>query len=168
MSRHLDERLALRFPGLFRFVAARVTAMPPGSRLRYRLLKRAVDRAFEAVSRRDIDAAVLGMAPDCELNNIGEPVGFAKRFRGHEGIKEFFQLWLAEWGAIEYALEDLVDLGDRLVYRYKATGRGGTSGVPVTLTQGAVVYLENGRTTRYDLYWDWADLAEKLPLDEHP
>src|SRR3954454_2745527 len=155
MSRHLDEQLALRVPAAFRFIGGRVAAMRPGSRLRHRLLTRAASRAFEAVSRRDLDAALLGMAPDCELNNIGEPVGFSKLFCGHQGIREFFRLWLAEWGTIDYELDELVDLGDRLVYRYTATGSGGSSGAPVSLTQGAVVYLEGGSVVRYDLYWDW-------------
>jgi ketosteroid isomerase-like protein len=165
MSRHLDESLALRFPALFRLVAGRVAGMPPTSRLRRRILERSLNRAYEALSRGDIEFALLNFASDFELNYIGGPVGFADRYRGHEGMREFIRDWLTEWGTTEYAVEHLIDLGDRLVYRYKVVASGGSSGVQVTDTQGGVAHVKGGSIGRLDIYWHWADLVETLGLD---
>ena len=165
MSRHLDESLALRFPALFRVLAGRVAGLPPTSRLRRRILERSLSRAYEALSRGDIEFALLNFAPDFELNYIGGPVGFAGRYRGHEGMREFIRDWLAEWGSTEYLLEELIDLGDRLVYRYRVVASGGHSGAQVTDTQGGVAHVERGNIARLDIYWHWSDLVETLDLD---
>ena len=165
MSRHLDESLALRFPALFRLLAGRVAGLPPTSRLRRRILERSLSRAYEALSRDDIEFALLNFAPDFELNYIGGPVGFGGRYRGHDGMREFIRDWLAEWGSTEYLVEQLIDLGDRLVYRYKVIASGGHSGVRVTDTQGGVAYVKGGSIARLDIYWHWSDLAQTLGLD---
>lgn len=86
MPRHRDERLALRFPGLYVRLVRRVMALPPGSTLRRRALKRIVSRGFESFSRGDIEVALLNTHPEVEMRNIGwEALGLSARYHGHDG-----------------------------------------------------------------------------------
>jgi ketosteroid isomerase-like protein len=171
MRRHLDERLALRAPRLYRRLIKLVAALPPGSPARRRALKRMVDRAWAALSRGDDEIVMLAFDPDVEFNLIGGEVdllGLAERYRGHEGWREFIRLWRAEWVGLQitHTPEALIDLGDRLVMRVTLTARGATSGADVAQTMGIVAWFADGAVVRQDNYYRWSDCVEALGLDD--
>jgi hypothetical protein len=66
--RSLDEHLFVRFPGLYRLLAAGWMRLPPRSRLRRALLKRLAGRAWAAANRRDFDVRLLAMDPAVEYH----------------------------------------------------------------------------------------------------
>jgi ketosteroid isomerase-like protein len=167
MPRHRDERLALRFPGLYRRLVRYVAAQPPGSLFRRRVLKRMVSRSQESFSRGDIEVALLISHPDVEIRAIRwEALGLSERYHGHDGWRAFVRDWLAEWGDYEQAPEQLTDLGDRLIMRTKAAALGKRSGVAVVLGVCYCVYFTDGQITRWDVAPSWPDLAKELGLDD--
>jgi ketosteroid isomerase-like protein len=171
MGRHLDERLALRAPRLYRWLAKQVQALPHGSPVRRRALKRTVARGWAALSRGDDEIVLLAFDRDVEFNIIGgymRALGLAERYHGHEGWLEFIGLWRAEWGGgqIQHTPETLIDLGDRLVMRVTLTARGATSGADVARTMGIVAWLADGAVVRQDNYLEWAECVEALGLDD--
>lgn len=174
MGRHLDERLALRAPRLYQWLAKRLLALPPGSPVRRRAVKRAVARAWAALSRGDDEVIYrLVFDRDIEFNIIGggaggPPPGLGERYHGHEGWREFIALWRAEWGGghIEHTPEALIDLGDRLVMRVTVAARGAASGADVAMTMGIVSWLADGAIVRQDNYYQWSECVKALGLDE--
>jgi ketosteroid isomerase-like protein len=169
MGRHLDERLALRAPRLYRRLLKQVLALPPGSPLRRRVLNRLAARGWEALSRGDDEIVLLVFDRDVEFNIIGvdfRALGFAECYHGHEGWREFIGIWRAEWVGLQHTPEALIDLGDRLVTRLTLTARGATSGADVAQTLGAVVWFADGAIVRQDNYWEWAECVEALGLDD--
>jgi len=92
-------------------------------------------------------------------------LGFAERYHGHEGYREFLRLWRAEWSDVRYKPEALIDLGDRLVMRVTTTARGASSGAEVTLTAGYALWTD-GAVVRQDFYWDWSACVEALGLSD--
>lgn len=171
MSRHLDERLALRAPWLTRGLAKLLLTLPPGSPVRRRALKRLVERLWAALSRGDDEFVLLAFDPHLEFNIIGgeaELIGLGERHQGHEGWLEFIRLWRAEWvgSQITHTPERLIDLGDRLVMRVTLTARGATSGAGVAQTMGIVSWLAGGAVVRQDNYYHWSDCVEALGLDD--
>ena len=174
MGRHLDERLALRAPRVYRRLAKLVLALPPGSPIRRSAVKRVVARAWAALSRGD-DEVIYRLVFDREIEFTiigggagGPPPGLAGRYHGHEGWREFIGLWRAEWGGghIEHKPEALIDLGDRLVMRVTLTARGAASGADVGMTMGIVSWLADGAIVRQDNYYQWSECVEALGLDE--
>ena len=173
MRRHLDERLALRAPRVHRRLFRLVLALPPGSLVRRRALKRLVARGWAALSREDDEVVCrLAFDRDIEFNIIGgsaRAIGLADRYHGHEGWREFIGLWRAEWGGrhIEHTPEALIDLGDRLVMRVTLTARGATSGADVAMTMGIVSWLaDDGAVLRQDNYTEWAECIRALKLHD--
>jgi ketosteroid isomerase-like protein len=170
MGRHLDERLALRAPRLYRRLVKLVLSLPPGSPVRRRLVKWLVARGWGAQSRQDDELLlVIGYDPNVELNMIGDKflvLGFAERYHGHEGYREFLRLWRAEWSDVRYKPEALIDFGDRLVMRVTTTARGASSGAEVTLTAGYALWTADGAVVRQDFYWDWSACVEALGLSD--
>jgi hypothetical protein len=85
MPRHRDERLALRFPGLFDRLLRRVLALPV-SPLRQRVLKRLASRGFEAFSRGDAETCLLFFHPEVEIHFIGgEALGLSAHSKDMKG-----------------------------------------------------------------------------------
>jgi hypothetical protein len=73
MGRHLDEHLASRAPRFFRRLIKLMLALPPGSPVRHRALKRLVARACGAVSRGDDEIVLLAFDRDVEINKPLDP-----------------------------------------------------------------------------------------------
>jgi ketosteroid isomerase-like protein len=171
MERHLDERLALRAPRLTHRLARRVLALPPGSPIRRRALKRIVARGWAALSRGDDEVALFVFDPDLEFNIIGgnpELVGLGEHHHGHAGWLEFIERWRSAWvgSQITHTPEALIDLGDRLVMRVTLTARGATSGADVAQTMGIVSWLADGAIVRQDNYYEWSECVAALGLDQ--
>lgn len=171
MGRHLDERLALRAPRLYRRLAKLVLARPAGSRLRRRAVERVTTRLWAALSRGDDAVVLFAFGRDLEFNIIGgeaELVGIATRYEGHEGWCEFIRLWRAEWAGsqITHTPEAVIDLGDRVVTRVTLTARGATSGADFSQTMGIVSWLADGAIVRQDNYLQWPACVEALGLDD--
>jgi ketosteroid isomerase-like protein len=167
VGRHLEERLALLAPGAARLLFKRIFALPPGHPVRRRVVKRGAVRGWDAVARGDLDAAVIVVEPDYELNLIGHDLlalGFPDRYEGHEGMRTFVERWRQAWSSNEYSVEQVYDLGDRVVVRFTATNRGRTSDLEVRQTAGSVHYLGEGSIVRQDFYWEWEECAAALGL----
>jgi ketosteroid isomerase-like protein len=168
MGRHLDERLLLAAPWLSRQFRRMLFRLHPGSTLRRRVLKRFAVRGWEAFARGDFEAALIAFDAAYEINLYGEMLkglGFDSRYLGYAGLKEFGAAWRAVWSSIEYAVDDFIDLGDRIVLRFTTTTRGAASGAEVSQTAGSIYFIEDARIVRQDFYWDWADCARVLRLD---
>ena len=165
MPRHLDERLALRFPALYQRLMRRAAALPVGSPFRQRLLKRIASRGLEAFSRGDAEPVLLLFHPDVEINFIGgEALGLSTHYHGHEGVRAWIRDWRSQWGDYDEVVEQLIDLGDGLVTRTKITTRGERSGMELTRTAGNHFHISDGKVTRWDAYFDYERAATDLGL----
>ena len=113
--RTLEERLAVRFPRLFGLLARAVTRLPPESRIRQAMIRRAVEQGFSATNRRDFDAVLPRYDADVEIAPMPELValGIAPSYLGHDGYISLWNDWDSAWaGHAQWEAEELVDLGD--------------------------------------------------------
>jgi ketosteroid isomerase-like protein len=160
MQRHLDEHLALRFPGLYDRLVRRVLALPVGSALRQRSVKRLARRGFEAFSRGDAETVLLLFHPEVEISYIGgDALGLSPHYRGHEGVRAWMRDWRSQWRNYDEALEQVIDLGDSLITRSRINAGGQRSGVELTHIAGSHFHLTDGKVTRWDAYFDWSSLV---------
>jgi ketosteroid isomerase-like protein len=168
VGRGLDERLALRAPGLFRQLVKLMLVLPPGWEVKRRLVKSFLARGAKALAREDYELVLLTYDRDVEIINIGDDalaLGFAQRYHGHQGYLELMRLWRAAWLRPRYAPEAVTDLGDRFVVRIKLTGQGASSGAEVAQTCGCVLDFARGAVVRMHIYWDWCACVQALGLD---
>ncbi|MEA2378253.1 MAG: hypothetical protein QOD13_2160 [Thermoleophilaceae bacterium] len=164
--RTLDQWLAIRFPRLAAWSARLVGKLPPGSRLRWRSIR----LALEAYNRRDLDAASISFHPDLEYYPYREFVeaGLAEPcYYGPSGYRAYITATYDVWGA-EVVLRptELIDFGDRLVLLADMPMRAQASGIALTQTYATVATLRDGRviTQRDFLHHAEALEAAGLPV----
>lgn len=159
-SRNLEERLIVRFPGVYRALAALVLRrLRPRSRLRRLLLRRAVLSGWASFDRRDFELNLVFFARDAEFEfPFGmQTLGLADSFRGHEGRIEALGKIFEVWGASELEPAYILDLGDRVLnlgfWRTQASG----SGVPLEQELAQLGTLRGGLVTRDQNFFSWEE-----------
>jgi ketosteroid isomerase-like protein len=166
--RHLEERLALRFPRALALVARAVWRLPPRSRLRRAVIRRAVRLGLEASNRKDFEVAFMLYHPECksifpaQLVTVGSESGT----RGRDERLSFQRKWYAEWGEFRNALEELIDLGDRVLVLGRIKGRGLTSGAGFDNEWAVLFTVSGGRVVREHFFLDQGKALEAARLQE--
>ncbi len=127
-----------------------------------------VKSSTQAINRGDLDAVVpVVFEPDVDVRVTGlaTATGFDERYEGHEGLLRSYSEWTVEMGRPQWAVEEVTDLGDRILTRVRLASRGRTSGVPLTRIGGVLMSFSNrGRISRWEVYWHWEDAMEAVGL----
>lgn len=112
--RTVDERLVVRWPGLYARGARAFERLPPRSRIRRALLRRGVHSAWGAWSRGDLDVVLVRYAPDAVLDAVPNMVaaGMPQKYEGHEGIRRLSADWREAWEEMGLVPFEVLDFGD--------------------------------------------------------
>jgi SnoaL-like domain len=162
----LDLRLAVRFPALSDRLLAMAARERPGSMLRRRLVKRGFARGMELLNRDRLDALMrFGYEPDFEMRVVGFGPAFTERYHGLEGFYAFDREFREAFGHRSYRVEELIDLGDRLLARVSVVMEGAASGVQTMAIMGWIYYMSAaGKIARQDFVWTWEEAAASVGL----
>jgi ketosteroid isomerase-like protein len=165
-SRTLDERVAIRFPRLAAAAARQIGRLPPGSRVRWRTVR----LAMEAFNRRDLEAVAIGFHPDLEYYPYREFVEAAIAepcYHGPSGYRAYVESTYEVWGAnVRIEPTELIDLGDRLVVLADMPMRAQASGIPLAQTYATLATLKDGRVITQRDFLRHADALDAVGLSE--
>ena len=120
---------------------------------------------FQAFARRDIEAMDAFMrehvAPDAEF----ESVMTGQVHKGTQGAKD---MAADLWETLDYvaAIEEIIDLGERVVAVLRVSGRGTRSGVSVSQNVAMVWIFEDGRIVRGRSFTSRAEALQAAGLRE--
>jgi ketosteroid isomerase-like protein len=156
-----DEHLFVRYPAVYRLLAALWMRLPPRSRLRRGWLKRLAGRALAAANRRDFAVLFFGMDPAVEFHPAGDqlPPGMEPVSRGHDEYEMVWRQMMDAFDDFRGEPVEIVDLGDKLLAVVEYKGHGSGSGVPVSIPLFQLFKLRRGL-----VIWqkDFSDRAEAL------
>ena len=162
-----EERLMVRFPALAHALAPLLFRLSPQSRIRRLLFGRAIARAYAAANRRDFalnlvlnDEALYEYRPSRDLL----PPDMATVYRGHEGYREFWRLWLDAFEDIRWDPEEILDLGDRALVTARQSGHGSGSGVAVSEPVYQLFTFRRGLVIRQEDFLDRRQALEAAGL----
>src|SRR4029079_1884826 len=82
-----------------------------------------VRRAFDAFNRRDLSAFLALCHPDVEFVTYAMQLEGGDPYRGHEGIRDWWEGLLAVYPDFRADIEDIQDLGDLIITRARMHGR---------------------------------------------
>jgi ketosteroid isomerase-like protein len=102
-------------------------------------------RGYEALNRRDFDAALEDYAPDAEFDN-SEAFLDGRAYRGIAALRSFMEHIWERWGE-EFQLHprEFIGAGEHLVVVCDMRGSGSVSGVPIE-SQWVHVYTYRGES----------------------
>jgi ketosteroid isomerase-like protein len=166
-SRTLDERLIVRFPSLYRRLAALVfRLLSPRSRLRRALLRRTVLSGWSSFDRRDFELNFIYFAPDAEFEFPSgmQTLGLADSFRGHEGRREALNKLFEVWGS-ELEPAYMLDLGDRVLNLGSWRTQARASGAQLEQEIAQLVTVRDGLIARDQTFFSWEDGLHAAGLD---
>ncbi len=122
---------------------------------------------FRAFRERDDETLFASYAPDIEWDLrdyspwIDQPV-----FRGPDGVREFFRLWLQAFEGYQPHALDPVDVGEQVVVTILDRARGKRSGVPVERIHDQIWTLRDSLVVRVQHLDSRADALKAVGLEE--
>jgi ketosteroid isomerase-like protein len=120
---------------------------------------------FDAWSRGDLEALLTTLDEDVEFWTSGVFPGLEPVYRGHEGMRKFWDDFRSPWQSLRIMMDDIRERGDRIValYRFEAVGRDG-----LTLQrEGAnVITLRDGIAIRIDAHASWKTALDAVGLEQ--
>jgi ketosteroid isomerase-like protein len=161
-GRRLEERLALRFPRAFAFIAGAVWGLPRRSRLRQAFFRRAAISGWEAFNRGDLEVAFALYDEDVEttVDPRLASVGLGNT-RGREARVALQRGVLAEFREFRFLSDQLIDLGAaRLAMVGHMKGSGLQSGAAFDADWAVILTISAGRVIREQVFLDRAEAAE--------
>ena len=166
--RGLEERLYVRFPSVVAVVTRALWRLPPRSRARQAVLRRLAQVGFDATNRGDFELGFLLYHPQSEF--ITPPsfvaLDFDPVYRGREARFEFQRRWTAEWGEMRFEPEEMLDLGDRLLFVGRIKGSGLGSGAAFESDWAILLSISAGRVIREQPVFDRWEALEAVGLRE--
>lgn len=114
-----------------------------------------IRRMYDAWLAQDLDTVFETFDEDIELNPDPEAtwVGVGAVYRGHEGMRSYMAAVYEAFEDYRPEVEELIDVGDRVLTLAIEHGRGRGSGAEVESNRTAHLWImRSGRAVRLDLY----------------
>jgi ketosteroid isomerase-like protein len=113
-----------------------------------------VRRAYEALGARGVDAVLEFIDPDFESEAPSELAVEPQTYRGHEGVKRWFESFYEAVDEVRIEPEEFIDAGGQVVVPVRLAVRGHDSGIEVAQRLVQVWTLRDGLAVRMDAYAD--------------
>jgi ketosteroid isomerase-like protein len=118
--------------------------------------------AYEAWSRRDIDALLEVVHPDAEARPIlGANIG-ASVYRGRDGLRQWFKDLHQEWETFQTRVTRIDERGDRALLTIDVHARGRASGVVIEGDLYHLVEIRDGLILRLEAFRDRPEAMRAL------
>jgi ketosteroid isomerase-like protein len=113
---------------------------------------------YDAFARRDVEAAIGYLSPDCELDLAGTArlSGRGRPYHGHEGLREYFRDVERVWEELVLHTEDIRVIPGSVIVIGHVTGR--RQGLDVRRSSVWTWRVKDGRATSVKVA-DLGDLA---------
>lgn len=109
-----------------------------------------IRRGFDAMNRGDISGILALAHPDFETAIPPELSAEPSAYRGHEGIRRYFESFQDAMRDIRFHPDQIWDAGDAVVVALRVTANGRETGIPVEQHLGQVWTMGDGTARRLE------------------
>jgi ketosteroid isomerase-like protein len=119
----------------------------------------------EAWSRGDLEQMLARLDKNVEFRPSGVFPGLEPVYRGHEGMRRFWEDFRSPWRSLRIVIHDMRQRGDQVVVlgTFEAVGR---DGLTVHRPVANVVTVRNGLGIRVTVHATWEAGLEAVGLSE--
>jgi ketosteroid isomerase-like protein len=125
-----------------------------------------VRRGFDAFNGRDLDAFLALFDPDVEFTAYAMQLEGGDPYRGHEGIRAWWENILAVYPDFRAEIDDVRDVGDLTITRLRIHGRGVESDAPMDQEVWQVVRIREGQGIFLRFFSSEAEALEAVGMVE--
>jgi ketosteroid isomerase-like protein len=123
-------------------------------------------RSVASFNERDLGAIGELFTEDFEFIPYLAALVETTTYRGRDGLRQYVQDAEAAWENIEVRVDEVRDLGDRVIAFGELRGRGRGSGLEARVSLAWVVDFRDGKISRSQSYGDATDALEAAGLRE--
>ena len=123
-----------------------------------------VRQSCEAFDRGDYAAALDPLHPEIAYDLTHFPDG--QVYRGHEGVREAFRIWLGTWEDYRQTREELIDAGDHVIVPTLESGRGKGSGIQLDRATFGIWTVREGKVVSIQFRATRGEALEAVGLSE--
>ena len=116
-------------------------------------------RVIDTWNRGDHDAWIELFDRDCEFRPLRAQLE-RQPYRGHEGLRQFERDLAQDWQAVRFELNEVREVGDRVVMLARFHGRGRASGAEVEIPIGVVGRVREGKVAEAEMFSDPEEALE--------
>ncbi|MBA2764074.1 MAG: nuclear transport factor 2 family protein [Thermoleophilaceae bacterium] len=120
---------------------------------------------YDAWHRGDFETSLSYFDPEVEWIEPPDNPGGRTR-HGHEGVAGAVSTWTGVFDDYRYEVRELIDLGDKVLLTAWHSGRGKTSGAPVSEENFCVFTLRDGRIVKQEMFRQRSQALEAVGLSE--
>jgi ketosteroid isomerase-like protein len=124
-----------------------------------------VRAAFDAWNRGDHDTWLAAHDEEAEFYPLRAQLE-GRSYNGHDGLRRFIVEMAEEWEEVRFELDEVRDVGERVVGFGRIRARGRASGVELDLPLGGVGVVRNNRIVYVRFFSDPAEALEAAGLSE--
>lgn len=124
-----------------------------------------VRRAHDRLNEGDIESLVSLCDPDFDLDMSARVLNPAT-YRGHEGLRRFYDEVSEVWEDFRWEPQRLVSKGDKVVVLLHSHGRGRGSGLEMARDAAMLWTVSEGRALSLRFYIDQTEALETAGLSE--
>ena len=119
---------------------------------------------FAELKAGDLDPLLRFFDPEVviEMVDVPDPA----TYKGHDGVRRWFNDLFGVWAAVHVEPEGFIESGQWTVAYLRNTLRGEASGVPLELQTTAVHRFRDGRIVRDRIFLNRAEALEAVGLSE--
>ena len=128
-----------------------------------------VRRVCEANDRGDLTAVFAAYDPEIEWHVLGltsAEVGFDPVYVGHEGVRNFWRLWLSAWETTSFEYHEFIDAGEHVVVVQSQRNRGRTSGIELEWNFAQVWTIQDEKVVRVEFFPTRGEALKAVGLSE--
>jgi ketosteroid isomerase-like protein len=117
---------------------------------------------FASLKGGDLDPLVAFFDPEVviELVDVPDPA----TYRGHDGVRSWFNDVFAPWAAVHVEAEEITEAGEWTVALLRSSLRGHASGVELEISTAAFHQFRDGRIVLDHVYLDREEGLEAFGL----
>jgi len=110
-------------------------------------------RVLDTWNRGDYDAWIELFDGECEFRPLRAQLE-RQAYRGHDGLRQFERDLTEDWEWVRFDLNEVREVGDRIVLFARFHGKGRASGVEVDIPIGVLAKVREGKVAEARMFSD--------------
>lgn len=118
---------------------------------------------FQRLADEGIEAVLENFHPDFEFTTPPDLASEPDTYRGHEGVRRWFDTFYEAMDRVVIEPTEIVDVGEgRVALSFRLVARGRSTGIELAQEAGGLVVLEDGLVVSMELAADLERILAKV------